>query len=103
MTVHFGHNIIANHNSNPSISANKKDAFGRLFCWLGEHLPRAAGRPVPYYYAKGEPQWFPLHTSPSLRRDDCLYVSGVFFVGAGVGINRSNPGGFSLAAHIFAH
>ena len=21
--------------------------FGRLFCWLGEHLPRAAGRPVP--------------------------------------------------------
>ena len=21
--------------------------FGRLFCWRGEHLPRAAGRPVP--------------------------------------------------------
>ena len=31
MTVHFGHNIIANHNSNPSISATEKPAEMRVF------------------------------------------------------------------------
>ena len=64
MTVHFGHSKKSSHNSNPSISANKKDAFGRLFCWLGAPAP-CSGTPCALILRKGgtamvPPSHFPL-------------------------------------------
>ena len=63
MTVHFGHSIIANHNSNPSISANKKDAFGRLFCWLGAPAP-CSGAACALILRKGGTAMVPPFTLP---------------------------------------
>ena len=86
------------------------DSLGKTFCkktvifvGLGNTCPVQRGALCPDITQRGNRHGSPSTFPPSLRRDDCLYVSGVFFVGLGNGINRSNPGGFSLAAHIFAH
>ena len=64
MTVHFGHSKKSSHNSNPSISANKKDAFGRLFCWLGSTCPVQRGGLCPDITQRGNRHGSPFTLPP---------------------------------------
>ena len=86
------------------------DSLGKTFCkktvifvGLGSTCPVQRGGLCPDITQRGNRNGSPFTLPPPCGGDDCLYASGVFFVGVGNGINRSNPGGFSLAAHIFAH
>ena len=73
----------------PEDPPNRKDACWRLFylAGLGERrlFYRFSGR-CPDLTRRGEPQWFPLHTSPSLRRRKaCARVVASFLFGGSWG------------------
>lgn len=86
------------------------DSLGKTFCkktvifvGLGNTCPVQRGALCPDITQRGNRHSSPFTLPPPCGGTVAFMFRASFLLAWGNGINRSNPGGFSLAAHIFAH